>query len=130
MIYTVELTDEEIRRVHEAEVHGVNSPSVQVAVKWYEDLLAAGCRIYVPAIADYEVRRELIRAGKLAGIAGLDAFLLEEPDRYLPLTDAALKRAAGMWAAVRNAGQPTADAKELDCRFKYANGRPRTYHYE
>jgi predicted nucleic acid-binding protein len=68
----------------------------------------------VPAIADYEVRRELIRAGRTQGIAKLDAFISLAPDRYLPLTDSALKRASSLWAVARNAGTPTDDPKELD----------------
>ena len=40
--------------------------------RWLAGLLAAGTRIVVPEIADYEVRRELIRAGKGSSIARLD----------------------------------------------------------
>ena len=40
----------------------------------------------VPAVADYEVRRELIRAGKVAAIARLDEFIQAMPDRYLAPT--------------------------------------------
>jgi hypothetical protein len=40
---------------------------------WAEALISAGVDVVVPAIADYEVRRELLRAGKTAGVARLDA---------------------------------------------------------
>jgi len=33
--------------------------------RWLVDLLNHGVRVLVPEIADYEVRRELLRAGRL-----------------------------------------------------------------
>jgi predicted nucleic acid-binding protein len=83
--------------------------------QWVIDIMAAGHRLIVPAIADYEVRRELERAGQRRGLAQLDAFNLARTDRYLPLSDSALRLAAQLWAQARNAGMPTADPKELDC---------------
>ena len=68
----------------------------------------------VPAIADYEVRRELERVGRRQGLAQLDAFNVARADRYLALSDQALRLAAQLWAQARNAGIPTADPKELD----------------
>lgn len=68
----------------------------------------------VPAIADYEVRRELVRAGKANGLLRLNAFNLAEPDRFLPVTNSALLLGADLWAKARNAGTATADPKELD----------------
>lgn len=47
-------------------------------------LLDGSTRIYIPEIADYELRRELIRAGKTKSLARLDA--LESKLDYLPLT--------------------------------------------
>jgi predicted nucleic acid-binding protein len=66
----------------------------------------------VPEIADYEVRRELLRANKTRGLARLDALtsLLE----YLPLTTAAMRQAAVFWAQAWQQGRPTADDKALD----------------
>lgn len=85
------------------------------ATRWAVDVMTAGHRLVVPSIADYEVRRELLRAGKTKGIALLDTFNEARADRYVPLSDAALKHAAGLWAQARNRGTPTADPKELDC---------------
>jgi predicted nucleic acid-binding protein len=66
----------------------------------------------VPEITAYEVRRELLRAGKGASIARLDALALAT--EYLPLTTAAMRRAAELWAEARQAGQPTAGDKTID----------------
>ena len=80
--------------------------------QWLQALAARGGRVIVPEIADYEVRRELLRANKREGLARLDALvgLLE----YLPLTTAAMRQAALFWAQARQQGQPTADDKALD----------------
>ncbi len=69
----------------------------------------------VPSIADYEVRRELVRLQKTRSLAHLDRFERAEPDRYVPLTDEALRLAATLWAQARNRGTPTGDPRELDC---------------
>ena len=91
-------------------------PSETVAaLQWARDLLSAGCRLIVPSIADYEVRRELERAGRTRGIKALDAWNDAREDRYYPLSDGALRRASQLWAQARNAGTPTADVRELDC---------------
>jgi predicted nucleic acid-binding protein len=96
------------------EITNPKASSATFAVaQWAAAIQHAGHRLVVPAIADYEVRRELERAGKTAGLRLLDAFNAAAPARYLPLTDAALKRAATLWAQARNAGTPTADPKEL-----------------
>lgn len=79
---------------------------------WLENLLLDGRRVILPEIADYEVRRELRRAGKAAGLARLDLFtrILE----YLPLTTEAMRQAADFWALARQQGLPTADPHALD----------------
>ena len=61
-----------------------------------ESLLLSGYQIIVPEIADYEVRRELLRAGKTRGLARLD--LLKNTLDYLPLTTAVMLKAADLWA--------------------------------
>jgi predicted nucleic acid-binding protein len=80
--------------------------------QWLQALGRHGSRVLVPEIADYEVRRELLRANKVRGLARLDALasLLE----YLPLTTAAMRQAAIFWAQARQQGRPTADDKALD----------------
>lgn len=91
------------------------TPEPRAITRWALDMMAAGHRLIVPAIADYEVRRELERVEHRKGIAQLDAFNAARADRYLALTDSALRLAAKLWAQARNSGIPTADPKELDC---------------
>lgn len=85
-------------------------PSTVAVLRWAKAMRAAGHSFVVPAIAYYEVRRELERAGKIASIAELNTWRGE----YLPLTDSALQLASKLWALSRNAGTPTADPKKLD----------------
>lgn len=91
------------------------TPEPRAITRWALDIMAARHRLIVPAIADYEVRRELERVGHRKGLVQLDAFNAARADRYLALTDSALRLAAKLWAQARNAGIPTADPKELDC---------------
>jgi predicted nucleic acid-binding protein len=66
----------------------------------------------VSEVADYEVRRELIRAGKLRSLRILDE--LGALLTYLPITTPIMRRAAKMWADVRRAGLPTAAPGDID----------------
>lgn len=50
--------------------------------RWLMDRVSDGSTAVVPELADYELRRELIRAGKTRGVARLDELILEV--RYLP----------------------------------------------
>jgi predicted nucleic acid-binding protein len=92
-----------------------NAPSNPGGVRcrqWIRALVVAGTEIIVPAIADYETRRELVRRGSAGSIVRLDE--LRSLYTFLPITDAALRRAADFWAIVRNIGQPTAHPHALD----------------
>lgn len=82
------------------------------AALWLRGLLSAGVPVLVPEISDYEVRRELLRAGKTRGLSRLDQ--LAEDLGYLPLTTEALRLAASFWADARKQGQPTASDESLD----------------
>jgi predicted nucleic acid-binding protein len=92
--------------------HRGGVPEVDACKRWLLELAERGVRIGIPEIADYEVRRELIRAGKVRGIERLDALL--ETFEYLPLPTVVMRDAALLWADVRRRGQPTADPKALD----------------
>jgi hypothetical protein len=82
--------------------------------QWLADCLRAGLRVYVPEIADYELRRELLRARKTTAISRLDRFSASVPGRYVAITTMAMRRAAELWAASRQSGVPTADPQALD----------------
>jgi hypothetical protein len=58
------------------------------------------------------VRRELLRANKLLGIAVLDG--LAQQLEYLRLSTDAMRKAAELWSSARQQGQPTAAHHELD----------------
>lgn len=90
------------------------SREVTAITDWLKDCLRAGARVLVLAIVYYEIKRELLRANKVIGIARLDAFVNATPDRYVPLTDDSLRFAAELWAQSRRAGRPTADPAALD----------------
>lgn len=88
------------------------SPIHQECSQWLNNLPLKGYRVGLPEIADYEVRRELILAGKTQGIKRLDA--LKSQLLYFPITTATMLLAAQLWAQARQAGTPTADPKALD----------------
>lgn len=86
---------------------------------WLKAVLLNRSHVVVPAMADYELRRELIRNNFSNSIAQLD--LIESGQHldfpgveYLNVTDPAIKRAANMWAEARNRGYATAHDKALD----------------
>jgi predicted nucleic acid-binding protein len=87
-------------------------PVVDEINLWLEGHDLAGRIVYVPEIADYEVRRELIRAGKVRSIRKLDALISRAA--YLPLNTTTMRRAAELWAQSRNLGTPTAPPEALD----------------
>jgi hypothetical protein len=90
-----------------------NSPQPVACRAWLAALQAAGRRVIVPEIADYELRRELIRIRSYAAIANLDRYGRQLD--YLPLSTAAMRRTVELWAQARTAGRPTAPDPALDC---------------
>lgn len=89
------------------------APVNRECYQWMESLVVTGVRVFVPEIADYEVRRELLRANKVKGLSRLD--VIKNSVGYLPLTTSVMLKAAGLWAEARRKGLPTADPKALDC---------------
>ena len=65
----------------------------------------------VPEIADFEVRRELLRAGKVRGLQRPDA--LKRSPTYVPLTPEVMLQGAAFWAEALRQGKRTADPNEL-----------------
>src|SRR5712691_8146191 len=80
--------------------------------QWLESLALQEIQVKIPEIADFEVRRELLRADKFKGIERLND--LQRYLDYVPLTTQTMLRAAQFWAQVRKQGMPTADDKALD----------------
>lgn len=80
--------------------------------KWLETVVSQGMSVCVPEVADYELRRELLRIKSAKSVARLDE--LKTILTYAPITTQAMLKAAELWAAARNAGTPTADDRELD----------------
>src|SRR5437764_7740728 len=95
----------------------VSNPNASAVNKecydWMESLIISGVQVLVPEIADYEVRRELLRANKVQGLARLD--LIKNSIGYLPITILVMLKAAELWAQARRSGIPTADQQALDC---------------
>jgi predicted nucleic acid-binding protein len=88
------------------------SQTVVTCREWAQRHLERENVIVVPEIADYEVRRELLRADKASGIQRLD--LIKTTFAYMPITTAVMLRAAQFWAQARKTGKPTADNAAID----------------
>ncbi|WP_165229354.1 type II toxin-antitoxin system VapC family toxin [Aquisphaera insulae] len=91
------------------------APGIPIADQcrqWLKDLGSASVLIVAPEIADYEVRRELIRLHATAGLRRLDRLGLGFV--YDPITTPSMRLAAEFWAHVRRFGMPTADPQSLD----------------
>jgi predicted nucleic acid-binding protein len=87
-------------------------PDTLACRRWAHDLRTAGHRVFIAEIADYEVRRELLRARRARSVAALDSLTLWLD--YLPLTTPIMRRAAELWALARQTGQPTAGDNTID----------------
>jgi predicted nucleic acid-binding protein len=87
-------------------------PEIVACQEWLEDCRNAGRSVYLPEIADYELRRELIQASLPGSILRLD--VLKANLIYLPITTEAMLLAADLWAGVRREGKTTADPHALD----------------
>lgn len=74
--------------------------------------------VYLPEIADYELRRKLIHIAlkdKKDTTKSLDRLdMLVENLDYLPLNTSTLRKAAKLWAIARYKGTPTASKEALD----------------
>lgn len=70
--------------------------------------------IVIPSIIDYEVRRELILNELWDGVKRLDALYAARIVKLLSISDAAMRRAADLWANARRRGEPTAHDHGLD----------------
>lgn len=69
-----------------------SSPENEACKDWLASLVSKGVDVMIPEIADYEVRRELLRAGKDRGLRRLDA--LKGMLRYSPTSTTVMLKAA------------------------------------
>ena len=92
--------------------HPRPSPEAAACLERVLEWVEAGVRVLVPAVADYELRREYLLRNSTSALKRLDE--LPELLEYVPLSDAALRHAAALWARTRQAGRATADPKALD----------------
>ncbi|MEH2460898.1 type II toxin-antitoxin system VapC family toxin [Nostoc sp.] len=88
--------------------HPKVNPKVQ---QWLRSLGKIETVTRVPEIADYELRRELLRQGKQKSIDRLNKL---SQICLIPLTPETMQKAAELWAWVRNQGKPTASNESLD----------------
>ncbi len=88
--------------------HPKVNPKVQ---QWLKSLHKTETVIRVPEIADYELRRQLLRQGKQKSIDRLNKL---SQICLIPLTPETMQKAAELWAWVRNQGKPTASNESLD----------------
>jgi len=88
------------------------SPENEACKNWLANLTYNGVGVVIPEIADYEVRRELIRAGLQESVNRLDR--LKAVLNYLPINTDVMLKAAELWAQARNRGTTTAAPKALD----------------
>lgn len=85
-------------------------PSIQA---WFSRMLTH--QTYRPMVAeltDFEVRRGLLHVRSMRGLERLNR--LVHTLEYVPLTTAAMRRAAGFWAEARRNGRPTANVHSID----------------
>jgi predicted nucleic acid-binding protein len=75
-------------------------------------LAATRHELLLSELADYELRRELLRISSRRGIARLDELTREL--RYVPVTTATWRLAAQLWAHLRRTGKSSASDRDLD----------------
>jgi predicted nucleic acid-binding protein len=92
--------------------HPQASEEARQCAQWLVSLSLKGFDVKVPEIADYEIRRELLRMNKANSIRRLND--LKNVLGYIPLTTQTMLVAAEFWAQARKQGKPTADDKALD----------------
>jgi predicted nucleic acid-binding protein len=92
--------------------HPAGGEDARLCKEWFEDGLGAGSRFCIPAIADYEVRRDLVRAERQKSLLKLDELTHELA--YIPLLGETIRTAAELWADSRRKGLPTAPSASLD----------------
>ncbi len=87
-------------------------PNLEIS-GWIKGVLEAGkAVIFIPEIADYELRRELVRIKSQISLDRLDQ--LENLLEYVPIETSHMRKAAELWAKARSKGNVTAPKEALD----------------
>jgi predicted nucleic acid-binding protein len=81
-------------------------------IEWFNQFASQEIDIFIPEIADYELRRELLLNNFTESIKRLDN--IEKTLNFLPLTTHQMREAARLWSEALKKGKPTADDKALD----------------
>ncbi len=71
--------------------------------QWLTELVLGGVRVMIPEIADYEMRRELLRRGGARSMSALDR-LEAASAGYVAITTQVMRQAAMLWAQAQRAG--------------------------
>lgn len=80
--------------------------------RWVGEALDLGATIYLPEIADYELRRGLLSLRAGGALRRLDA--LARTLVYLPLDTTTMRQAATLWAQAKQSGHLNAHPSELN----------------
>ncbi len=79
---------------------------------WFRGLVRiGGHELFLPEVADFELRRELLRMGAMASLRTLNRLPIEV--QYTPIDTAIMRDAAVLWANLWRTGQPVGSADAL-----------------
>ena len=95
-------------------VHSKANDESEQCNRWMKRHLSEGTVFVVPEIADYELRRELLRLRLTRAIITLETLQTLQGFQYLPINTEHMRKSAEFWATARQKGRPTADSKALD----------------
>lgn len=87
-------------------VHPAETGEPRECKAWLKQVVLRGAAVSVPEIADYELRRELLRMKSAESIKRLDELKTRLID--VPITTVAMLKAAEHWAAARSSGRGAA----------------------
>ncbi len=79
---------------------------------WLAACLDSRRRLILPEVADFELRRELTLTGSRKALLRLEGYGVQV--EFLPVSSAAWRHAAELWADARRRGLPTAERQALD----------------
>jgi len=96
-------------------VRAPSKPQVVRCLNWLKAVSATGAAVFIPEIAEYEVRRELLRIRAVGSLRRLEHYLNPIGGlKHLTLSTDAMIKAAEFWALLRQTGMPTASPDALD----------------